>query len=140
MCIAAAHSTNLERLERPRARSHWAVPRGLAGQCSKSSCVHPIGERFVLFYTHAGGTRYVYFRQPDAVSNDEGTMLIEGLLGACRAGQEAGRSVADAIFKAQTATRRRQALGGISRLGRIQTHVFNLAQVTEISAAFVESK
>jgi hypothetical protein len=136
MCVAAAESTNLEDwkdLGPVHTRPFCEVSPAML----ESSCVHPIGDKFVLFYTQKGGTRYVISDNPTKFPNDEATMLIEGYWNV-ELVKKLGNRWLTGVFKAQTATEPGRFFVGIVAWDGYQP-TFTLAEKPEDIAPFLES-
>lgn len=136
MCVAAAQSANLEDWK-DLGPVHARPFRNVSPAMLESSCVHPIGDKFVLFYTQAGGTRYVISDSPTSFPNEEAPMLIEKYWGI-ELVKKLGDRWLTAIFRAQTATEAgRLFLGVLAWEGYKPT--FSLAKTPADIAAFLNS-
>jgi hypothetical protein len=102
MCVAAAESANLEDWK-DLGPVHVRPFSEVSPAMLESSCVHGIGDRFVLFYTHKGGTRYVISDSPTRFPNREADMLIAGYWNLELIKKLDNRWLVG-VFKAQTAS------------------------------------
>lgn len=137
MCIAAAESTNLEDWK-DLGPVHTRPFSEISPPMLESSCVHAIGDKFVLFYTHKGGTRYVISDDPTRFANDEAPLLIDAHWNIELIEKRDGRWLMG-IFRAQTAKEPGRLFIGVLAWDRY-TPTFTLAGAPEDIAAFLENK
>lgn len=137
MCVAAAQSGNLEDWK-DVGPVHTRPFCEISPAMLESSSAYPIGDKFVLFYTHKGGTRYVISENPTRFPNDEAPLLIEGYWNIERIEQLDNRWLMG-IFKAQTAKEGGRFFVGILTWDGYKA-TFSLAKTPAEIAAFLKSK